>query len=83
MRIGFIETNGQIREILPEGIEFSDIAKWYNEEFASHCIEIPENIEENDYYIFETGEFVCYEDYAKQNAKSNFEITISSITDEI
>lgn len=83
MRIGFIEQNGQIRELLPEGIKFADIAKWYNEEFASRCIEIPKNMQVNDYYIFETGTFVHYDEYMNQNNKSNFETTISSVMEEI
>lgn len=83
MRIGFIEANGQIREILPKEIKFSDVAEWYNQEFASHCIEIPDDMNANDYYIFKTGEFIHYENYVNQNNKSNFETTISSITDGI
>lgn len=34
-----------VREILPE--DAIPIAQWYNEEFASHCMEIPDYVQPN------------------------------------
>lgn len=49
MKIAYVESDGKIREILPEGISLNNIAKWYNEKFALHCVEVPDNLNANDY----------------------------------
>lgn len=44
--------NYTVREILPK--EATPIAEWYNEEFASHCMEIPDYVEANWEYDLKT-----------------------------
>lgn len=44
-----------VREIIPD--ECTPIVDWYNEDFASRCIEAPENVQQNMIYNPETGIF--------------------------
>lgn len=37
-----------VREIIPD--EARPVAEWYNAEFASHCVEAPDDIQQNMLY---------------------------------
>lgn len=44
-----------VREIIPD--ECRPVESWYNVEFASHCVEAPDDIEQNMLYNSKTGTF--------------------------
>lgn len=46
MKIVYLNSNNTVREILPDSILFNEIPKWYNSEFASHCIKTPDEVEQ-------------------------------------
>lgn len=45
MKNVYMNPDYTVREVLPE--EATPIAKWYNEEFASHCMEVPDEVMPN------------------------------------
>lgn len=45
MRVAYMNPDNTVREIIPD--EARPVAQWYNEEFASHCMEIPDDVHEN------------------------------------
>lgn len=54
MKIVYLE-NDRVIEIIPE--EATPVSKWYGEEFASHCVEAPDEVEQHWYYNPNTGFF--------------------------
>lgn len=47
--------NGLVQEIIPDYATPPE--KWYGEAFASHCVNAPDEVEQNWIYNSETGEF--------------------------
>lgn len=54
----FADGRPYVREILPDAAV--PIAEWYNEEFASHCVEAPDDIKQNMLYDEKAKEFYEY-----------------------
>lgn len=78
MRYAYIDPDNTVREIIPEGAY--PIADWYNEEFASHCMEIPDYVKPNWIHDPIGGEF--YEPGA-MNARGGFEALIGVEIDKV
>lgn len=78
MRFAYINPDNTVREIIPDGAY--PIADWYNEEFASHCVEIPDYVEQN--WIYDPSNCEFYGPGSK-DTKSNFEILIGMEIDGI
>lgn len=55
MKTAYIE-DGVVREIIPEGAH--PVAKWYNEDFASHCNAVPDDVEPNWEFDIKTQTWV-------------------------
>lgn len=78
MRYAYINPDNTVREIIPEGAY--PIAEWYNEEFASHCIEIPDYVEPN--WVYDPVNEKFYEP-GNMKLRSEFEILIEMGIDEV
>lgn len=55
MKIVYLNDDTTVREILPEEINEQGTAFWYGEEFASHCVEAPAEVQPGWVYDPETG----------------------------
>ena len=53
-----LDDNGKVIEILPQDTYGAGIAYWYGQEFASHCVQAPDDVTEDKCYV--NGEFIDY-----------------------
>lgn len=79
MRVAYMNPDNTVREIIPN--EARPVAKWYNEEFASHCIEIPDNVYENWEYDPENGQW--YEPGKRPDVVSRFIKNLRDVIDGV
>lgn len=62
MKSVYLNSDNIVREILPDTIPFAEIAEWYNHEFASHCIEAPDEVKQGWKYDRENEEWHSLDD---------------------
>lgn len=46
-----------VDEIIPEGIPYAQLAQYYNAEFASQCVEAPDEVEQR--WTYNNGEWAA------------------------
>ena len=61
-----LDGNNKVVEILPESTYGLGIEHWYGQEFASHCVSAPDNIQEGLYY--QNGAFIEREEQNQREA---------------
>ena len=57
MKTVYINTNNTVIEIIPHEATIPSVAHWYNEEFASHCVEAPDDVAQRWVYDPDTKTF--------------------------
>lgn len=75
MKIAYINNNVVI-EIIPDYA--LPVEKWYGEAFASQCVEVPDEVEQNWVYDPETGTFVP-EDFYIPTPSNNYDEFIAGL----
>lgn len=66
-----------VREILPA--EATPVAQWYNEEFASHCVEAPDEVEEYYEYDRKNGLFYPPGEYPQNSINAVTDVIRTSV----
>lgn len=79
MKNAYMNPDYTVREILPS--EAVPIADWYNAEFASHCMEIPDHVMPNWEYDPRNGQF--YEPGTRPELETRIGTFISEAIDSI
>jgi len=57
MKIVYISPDNTVREIIPPSATKPNVAHWYNEEFASRCVEAPDEVGQGWIYDPESKTF--------------------------
>lgn len=79
MKNVYLNSDLSVREILPpEAIPIED---WYNAEFASHCIEAPDNVEQN--WEYDPVNDIWYEPGMRPGRKTSMEQFLETALDAI
>lgn len=79
MKNAYMNPDYTVREILPA--EAVPIADWYNEEFAAHCMEIPDEVMPN--WEYDPRSDTWYEPGTRPTMKNEMEQLISDVVENI
>lgn len=57
MKCVYVDTDRTVREVIPQEATVPSVAHWYGAEFASHCVEAPDEVGQRWVYDPETRTF--------------------------